>query len=95
MLDTSGQPAQDFTDNSGEDAAKNGRMKENGGLQHHSLDLCREGERKAPPRAGGKRGNEPIGTLSCSTLLYTEKSWRAEVNGEIISLPWAMPPLIK
>ena len=47
-------------------------------LKHHLLDLHREGE-KDPPRAG-EGGDGPIGTLSCATLVYTEKNWRAEVS---------------
>lgn len=91
--DTSEHPAQELPDDR-EDAAKNGRANRNGGLQHHSLELCREGEKKAPPPAGGNRGNEPIGTLSCSTLLYTEKSWRTQASVESISQPRETPILV-
>lgn len=77
--DTTERQPQEIADNR-EDAAKDGQDSGDGGLQHHSLELCREGEKNAPPPASGKRGSESIGTLSCSTLLYTEKSWRTEAS---------------
>ena len=45
-----------------------------GALLRHSLELCREGERQAPPRGQGW-----IGTLTCTTQVYTEKNWNKEV----------------
>ncbi|CAN0018446.1 unnamed protein product [Ectocarpus sp. 6 AP-2014] len=56
------------------------------GLQYHALELCREGEKEAPTT--GKPGDEPIGTLSCATVLYTEKNWKAEIAN--MSLPWVL-----
>lgn len=49
-------------------------------MKRHSLELCREGEKEAPRQGGGGVGGS-IGTLSCSTLVYTEQNWRAEVSG--------------
>lgn len=90
--DTPQRPPLEITDNR-EDAAKDGQASGKGkaGLRHHTLELCREGERTASRPAGGKRGGEPIGTLSCSTLLYTEKSWRAEASVESLPQPRAVP----
>lgn len=71
------QPAGEHTDMQ----EKNRNQPEaNEGLQHLSLELCREGEKEAPSRAGRKSGAASIGTLSCATLVYTEKSWRTEVS---------------
>ncbi|CAN0219583.1 unnamed protein product [Ectocarpus sp. 8 AP-2014] len=50
------------------------------GLQYHALELCREGEKEAPTT--GTPGDESIGTLSCATVVYTEKNWKAEVRVE-------------
>lgn len=48
-------------------------------LDHHLLELHREGEKTPPPRVG-EGGGGPIGTLSCATLVYAEKNWRTEVS---------------
>lgn len=61
-----------------QDAMNIGQAEGKAGLQYHALELCREGEKEAPTT--GKQGDESIGTLSCATMVYTERNWKTEVR---------------
>ncbi len=77
----SAQPTGDPAENWSK-SAKASRADPDGGLRYHSIELCREGEKDPPPPRGGGRGRveESIGSLSCATLVYTEKNWKSEVS---------------
>lgn len=49
---------------------------------NHSLDLCREGQKNAFSQLSNQLRDEAdaIGTLSCTTVVYTEKSWTIDVS---------------
>ncbi|CAM9115968.1 unnamed protein product [Ectocarpus sp. 13 AM-2016] len=69
-----------------QDAMNNSQAEGKADLRYHTLELCREGEKEAPTT--GKSGDESIGTLSCATVVYTEKNWKTEIAN--MSLPWVL-----